>query len=104
MSDFDLFWAAYPRRESKLAAMKEYIHARRLVSAETILDAVERYRHHVRFRELDKIKMPSTWLRDGCWMDEYDSGPVVEKEPDCDHEPRCNSKEWCRARRMRESA
>lgn len=71
MSDFDTFFAAYPRREGRLAAMREYIHARRRVSAETILAGVERYKEHLP-RERRYWKKPENWLADGCWDDEYD--------------------------------
>ena len=47
MSEFDIFWTQYPRRENKHAAMREYIHARRLVSAETILTGLANYLDHL---------------------------------------------------------
>lgn len=71
MSDFDTFWASYPRRESRAAAMREYIHARRLVSAETILAGLARYLNHLP-REREYIKKPQNWLRDADWDNEYD--------------------------------
>lgn len=103
MSDFDLFWSSYPRRESKSAAMREYIHARRLVSAETIMAGLARYLNHLP-RERDYIKKPQNWLRDGDWDNEYDV-PLPAVTPtwqECDHDPRCNSKAWCAVLRQRE--
>lgn len=78
MSDFDTFWSRYPRRESRAAAMREYIYARRTVSAETILAGLDRYNEHLP-RELRFIKKPANWLRDGDWDNEYDvPKPITE--------------------------
>lgn len=70
MNDFDLFWAAYPRKLAKLDAMKAYGKARLTASASDILAGVKQYSAHlpddVRF-----IAHAGTWLRAGRWMDEY---------------------------------
>ena len=102
VTDFDTFWTSYPRRESRAAAEREYVHARRLVSADTILSGLAQYVEHLP-RERRFIKKPENWLRDGDWDNEYDD-PVREQFPDCSHTPRCNSHEWCRALRLREQA
>jgi len=65
---FQEFWALYPRKVGRLAALKEYIRARRHASQAELLDGVAEY-----------IKMkpayadwchPRTWLSQGRWMDE----------------------------------
>jgi len=110
MSDFDAFWTVYPLKRDRLAAQREYVHARRLVSAETILQGVERYRAHCEQERTPSryIKKPTTWLMNGCWDDEYDEpmAPQVFRDwfRDCDHTPRCNSKTWCAVLRQREEA
>lgn len=102
MSEFDSFWQQFPRREGRLAAMREYIHARRLVSAETIAVGLTRYLEHLP-RERQYIQKPANWLRDGAWDNEYDE-PVRAQYPDCEHEPRCSNKVWCSIKRQREQA
>lgn len=105
MSDFQAFWAAYPRREARLDAIKAYAQALKIASAEDILAGVERYKRTMpeekRYRPL-----PASWLRAGRWMDEADDEPAtwVVKYPDCEHTPKCNSKTWCQVLREREKA
>jgi hypothetical protein len=103
MSDFDAFWSQFPRRESRAAAMREYVFARRRVSAETILAGLARYLDHLP-REAQYIKKPASWLRDGDWDNEYDVPLTKATYPECDHTPRCNSKQWCAVLRQREEA
>jgi hypothetical protein len=103
VSDFDSFWTQYPRRESRAAAMREYIHARRMVTADAIMAGLVRYLEHLP-RERQYIKKPASWLRDGDWDNEYDEPVVRERYPECTHTPKCNSHEWCRAVRLREQA
>jgi len=105
VDDFEAFWKSYPRREARLDALKAYAQAMKIASAADILAGVERYKRVMpedkRYRPL-----PASWLRAGRWMDEEDDTPVswVVKYPDCDHQPKCNSKEWCHAIRQREKA
>jgi hypothetical protein len=102
VTGFDTFWAAYPRREAKLDAMKAYDKARKLASAEDILAGVERYKRTMpdekRYRPL-----PASWLNAGRWMDEDDTEerPIARREP-CSHQPTCNSPQWCDVLRARE--
>ena len=103
MTDFDTFYAQYPRKESRAAAVREYIFARRRVSAETILAGLARYLDHLP-RDAQYIKKPASWLRDGDWDNEYDEPMLRQVFPDCDHTPKCNSKQWCAVLRDRERA
>jgi hypothetical protein len=69
MSDFDEFWAAYPRKVGKLAALRAYRKARSLASADEILDGIAVYREH-KPAYADWCH-PTTFLNQGRWMDEY---------------------------------
>jgi hypothetical protein len=72
--DFAAFWANYPRRTAKLAALKAYEKARRIDSAANILAGVERYKRNK--PEYADWCHPTTFLNQGRWMDE-DDAPVV---------------------------
>lgn len=78
-AEFSEFWARYPRRVAKIAAMKAYVQARKLATAAEILAGLERYR---RTMPDDPQYRPhaSTWLHQGRWMDEdeVDVRPVPE--------------------------
>lgn len=102
MTDFDAFWIAYPRKEAKLAAMKAYEKARRLASAEDILDGVERYKLTMP-EEKQYRPLPASWLNAGRWMDEPDYVPALKPaKRECPHTPRCNSPVWCEVVTARE--
>lgn len=77
-SDFDAFYAAYPKRKEKLAAAKAYRAAikagatpEQILTAATIY-AGERFGQDPRF-----TKLPATWLNKGCWADEADTATNV---------------------------
>lgn len=86
-ANFDAFWAAYPRREAKLDAIKAYAKARTQATAAEILDGVERYKQTMpdekRYRPL-----PASWLNAGRWLDEYDE-PAPRKAADADWFTEC---------------
>ena len=73
-SDFDGFWAAYPRRVGKLDALKAYGKARTQASAAEILNGVRRYIANK--PTYADWAHPGTWLRAGRWMDEYGAAPL----------------------------
>lgn len=100
MSDFNSFYAAYPRKVGKLDAMRAYAKARRIASHDEIMAGVENYKRHLP-DEARFIPHASTFLNQGRWMDEYDEPVPRAVYPDCDHEPRCNSKQWCAVVRQR---
>lgn len=81
LSDFDTFWAAFPRRIGKLDAMKAYAKARTVATAAEILAGVELYKQHK--PEYADWCHPSTFLNKGRWMDEYDE-PAEKKPADFD--------------------
>ena len=97
--EFRAFWACYPRRVGKLDAQKAYKKARKLASAEAILDGVERYKRTK--PDWQDWAHPSTWLNKGRWMDEEDV-PVVKAKPECRHDPPCYNVWACLVRTAKE--
>lgn len=67
--DFKIFWAAYPRKVGKTAALKAYLKAVKVTDAQTILVGARRYAD-------DPNRAPAftahaaTWLNAGRWDDE----------------------------------
>lgn len=68
-SDFDRFWAVFPRRVAKLAAIRAWAKALRLAAADEIIAGVERYKRHK--PDYADWCHPATWLNAGRWMDDY---------------------------------
>jgi len=81
--EFAAFWAAYPRREAKLDALKAYAQARKIASAADILAGVERYKR-VMPEEKRYRPLPASWLRAGRWLDEVDDEPATWTAPSFD--------------------
>lgn len=75
--EFDRFWSEYPRRIAKLAAMKAYEKARKLATAEQILDGVRAYRANK--PAWQQWAHPASWLNAGRWEDDY--GPMTPATP-----------------------
>jgi hypothetical protein len=69
----DVFWATYPKRCGKAAAMKklEAIAKAGKVPWVTFTAGVGAYVKHVAGTEDRFIKHPVTWLNQGCWDDEH---------------------------------
>jgi hypothetical protein len=80
--EFDTFWKAYPHRVGKIAAMKAYEKARKLATAEQLLEGVAAYRQHK--PGWQAYANPATWLNQGRWEDEWDvpPTPVARELPD----------------------
>lgn len=77
MSDFDEFWAVYPRKVGKFAAAKAYVRARKHASQEQILAGVDRYlRNRPGYADWCH---PTTWLNQGRWLDEADQIPQLSE-------------------------
>lgn len=74
---FQDFWQQYPRKIGRLVAQKAYAAVRqRGVSHEALIAGIENYVAH-KPAYADWCH-PSTWLRAGRWLDEYDDpAPVV---------------------------
>jgi hypothetical protein len=74
-SDFDRWWAAYPRKVGKGAAVRAYASAVRKVPPDTLLSALTAYRFDSREQF---IPHPATWLNGERWLDEIDTfDPVL---------------------------
>ena len=73
------FWALYPKKKEKLYARKCYEKALREDTEDSILEGTKRYAAHCLENDTEQqfIKMPSTFLNKGCWLDEYE---IPQKE------------------------
>ena len=74
LSDFDLFWECYPRKKSKLDAMRAWQQTERLrPPIEELIAAVENLnKAHDWQRDPGGryLLYPASWLRAGAWDDE----------------------------------
>ena len=70
-AEFDVFWAAYPRRVAKGAARKAWGKAVKKTEADAIMSALEKQRSLGAFNvEPCYIPHPATWLNQERWDDE----------------------------------
>lgn len=69
----DLFWATYPRRCGKAAAMRKLdaLAKSGKLPWKTLFDGIGAYVKYVAGTEEQFIKHPATWLNQGCWDDEH---------------------------------
>ena len=78
---FDAFWAAYPRKEGKLAAAKAFEKAVKVVGTpdaiERLTQAAEAYAKANASKDPQYIAHPTTWLNQGRWEDQ----PLVPADP-----------------------
>ena len=68
------WFALYPRKESKKKAAEAYERALKDgVTDQQLLAGVKSYNEHISAANLERqyIKMPTTWLNQGCWEDDY---------------------------------
>ena len=84
-ADFEHFWAVYPRREKKEEARQEFVIAVEAgISPTTLIDKAGGYARSVAGREIRYIALPTTWLRDKRWTDDYDppnsDNPYAEED------------------------
>ena len=78
--EFERFWTLYPRKESKKKAFEKFVIARRSVDLDVLLSSVERYVEHIRQTRTEPrfIKIPTTWLNQGCWDDVYETAESIK--------------------------
>lgn len=72
------FWQKYPKRQKFEEAFQEYLEAKRFGATETqILSGVERYKKYLKIKGTGDgyTAMPSTWLANKRWLDDYDMTP-----------------------------
>ena len=67
-SDFNLFWAIYPRKEAKGAARTAFIKACKKVSVEIIIEGAKRFASDPN-RQPEFTAHASTWLNQERWAD-----------------------------------
>jgi len=70
---FEVFWAAYPRKEGKLAAAKAFERAVKLVEhphpTEALAEAAQAFAKACVGKDPQYIAHPTTWLNQGRWAD-----------------------------------
>lgn len=91
---FTQFWAAFPRKVGKLAALEQFRKALGLATVDEILAGVERYKASK--PPYADWCHPKTWLSQGRWLDEPDSEPV--KADIRGHVPPCKTNADCLAK------
>ena len=69
--DFDAFWAVYPKKVAKQAAIKAWNKITKTVDPQYIIQGTERYAESVKGKEREYIKSPDGWLNAGRWEDDY---------------------------------
>jgi hypothetical protein len=86
MTDFETFWKAYPKKKSKLQALRTWEKLAKIrPPIEELLAAIARARKSDSWAKAggQYIPYPSTWLNDGGWMDEeeVDMKDIVNDKP-----------------------
>jgi hypothetical protein len=78
MAQFLDFWRAYPRRVGKRAALRAWCKLKE-PEKEAVLNAVPEHVKHWNSEgiEMQFIPHPATWLNQGRWEDELESGHKV---------------------------
>ena len=77
-SEFDTFWAAYPRRDDKGHARIAFARALKKTTLDVMLKALDWQRQTPQFRgERRFIPLPATWLNGERWADEPFHAPPV---------------------------
>lgn len=69
---FSEFWAAYPKKIAKKAAVKVYERAIKDTDPADIINGTKRYAEHVKAEKTERkfIKSPDGWLNAGRWEDD----------------------------------
>src|SRR6185437_11831125 len=102
---FEQFWAVYPKKVGKDAAVKAWKKRRPDAElAEAMIAAVENHRRSLQWRKDDGqyIPNPATWLNQGRWQDELAiarsrSTDFGSQRPwQCPHTPACTHPTRCR--------
>lgn len=69
-TDFDAFWAEYPRKVGKTAARKAFTRALAVAPQERIMQALNDLKEAVEGKDSQFTPYPAKWLNDGRWDDE----------------------------------
>ena len=70
--EFDQFWAIYPKKVAKQAALKAWTKATKHTDPEAITAGAKRYAEFTATERTEKkfIKSPDGWLNAGRWEDD----------------------------------
>lgn len=77
--EWDRFWSAFPRKESKPAALRAWKAARKRASVDAIMDGLGRWLPNLALREKQYIPLPATWLNNDKWNDEPSAVQPTER-------------------------
>ncbi|MCI2959529.1 hypothetical protein MN032_17730 [Agromyces atrinae] len=77
-TEFELWWAEYPRKQAKPDAFKAFKAARKTVELEVLIAGVRAYKLLTIGQEKGYLKLPAGWLRDRRWEDEHVAAPVAD--------------------------
>jgi hypothetical protein len=83
VSDFDEFWACYPKKVGKEAAKKSFAKVKSKVPLRTLLNALETQKASEQWRKNGGqfIPNPTTWLNQGRWEDELPQNSAYQADP-----------------------
>jgi len=76
---FTAFWKAYPNRKGKADAQKAFDKAIKQTTLETMIAAIAAYIANK--PAWQDFKHPATWLRAGCWDDEWTPAVPIAAPP-----------------------
>lgn len=68
--DFNAWYAIYPKREGRGAAVNAYTRARKKASAQELIAGAKSYTERRKGEDPKFTKAPATWLNQECWTDE----------------------------------
>lgn len=81
-ADFEVWWSLCPLKRAKGEARVAYARARKIASADMLIDGLLRYRAHIEANAVSAhfTAHPATWLNGERWEDEYET-PVEQDTP-----------------------
>ena len=79
-AEFPKFWAAYPRKAAKGSALRAYRAARRKVSLDTLIDALDTYQKSK--PDWQDYAYPASWLNAERWEDQWTSAAARNTPPE----------------------
>lgn len=78
LGEFEGLWKRYPNKKGKDKALNEYVKARDTgTSFEEVENGINKYLLEIEAKGTQKsyVKHGSTWFKNKCWLDEYDTMP-----------------------------
>jgi hypothetical protein len=83
-SDFNQFWSVYPRPIDKKKAFTKFKVVIKKHPLETILTGTTRYAQHVKNKDKQYIKHPTTFLNNESFTNDYEEGGQSGKDTELD--------------------